>query len=72
MKKFITIAGVELSEEQFPKLYKMAQAEPVSLEAKLRSLSQSAGGTLEMAAILYENDLQHGTGSEAPDLPDWV
>lgn len=59
----IMIAGVKISKEHFPKLYKWAQTNPVGLEETLRSLAKASGGNqdnLTSDAINLENDLAHG------------
>jgi uncharacterized Fe-S cluster-containing radical SAM superfamily protein len=58
----ITIAGLELTEERFPHLYRIAQTNPEGLEAQLRALDRLSGGKSHLwsAAINLEMDLAHG------------
>lgn len=59
----IIVAGVELDQENFPKLYGWAKVNPVGLEETLRSLAKASGGNqdnLTMDAINLESDLAHG------------
>jgi hypothetical protein len=70
----IEIAGVMIVEDKMPNLYKLAQNDPVGLEAKLKSLDKAAGSKSNLAstAINFENDLQHDRSlGDRPDLPDW-
>ncbi len=61
--KIISIAGVDITPERFPKLYSFAQHNPEGLEAQLRSINRASGGNsndLTQDAINLEMDLQHG------------
>lgn len=62
-KNTITILGVDLTQENFPNLYRWAKVNPEGLEETLRSLAKASGGSqdnLTMDAINLENDLAHG------------
>lgn len=59
----IMVAGVKISKEHFPKLYKWAQINPEGLEETLRSLAKASGGNSDdchSVAVNLENDLAHG------------
>lgn len=58
----IIIAGVELTKEHFPNLYRIAQTNPEGLASQLRILDTESGGesNLMSVAIYLENDLAHG------------
>lgn len=61
--KQIIVAGVELDQKNFPKLYKWAQTNPEGLEATLRSLAKASGGNADdyqSVAVNLESDLAHG------------
>jgi hypothetical protein len=75
MKKVIIIAGVRISEETMPNIYKLAQNDSAGLEARLRSLDEASGppSSLRMTAFNLENDLAHDAGiTHRPETPDWV
>lgn len=61
-KDIIIVAGVELDQKDFPKLYNWAKTHPDTLERTLRSLDKvlSKKSNLEMTAVSLESDLQHG------------
>lgn len=58
----VIIAGVELTKEHFPNLYRIAQTNPEGLEMQLRAIDVASGGesNLTSAAVNLENDLAHG------------
>lgn len=61
-KEKIIVAGIELTEESFPNLYRFAEVNPDGLENTLRSLAKASGGKqddLMSCAINFENDLSH-------------
>lgn len=57
MKKTLTIAGVELTKEEFPKLYRWAERNPGTLEEQLKSLAKETKTNLQSAAANLESDL---------------
>lgn len=60
MKKVLTIAGVKLTPEAYPNLYRIAETNPDGLAKQLRA-SRDVGNTedLQSTAARVENDLAH-------------
>ncbi|MBF05214.1 hypothetical protein CL644_00700 [bacterium] len=57
----IIILDVELTEEDFPKLYKWAKKNPKWLEENLKSMADAENSdNYAMMAVCLESDLQHG------------
>lgn len=60
-KEIITIAGVSLSQKNFPELYSWAKSNPETLKEQLTSIANAwHEGSMVMAAISLESDLEHG------------
>lgn len=60
--KQIIVAGVELDNEHFPRLYRWAKINPEGLEETLRSLAKASGGNADdyqSVAVNLESDLAH-------------
>lgn len=59
--QIITISGVTLDKENFPKLYAWAKKNPETLEQQLISIADAwHGGNKDMAAVSLESDMEHG------------
>lgn len=60
--KIIVLAGIELTPERFPHLYKIALTNPIGLKERLMDLDKASGGKSDLlsAAINLEHDLAHG------------
>ena len=54
----ILILGIEVTQERYPKLYRIAQTNPEGLAKTLEALSE--GTDVESGAINLESDLAHG------------
>jgi hypothetical protein len=60
--KSIYIAGIEITKEQFPHLFCIAEKNPDGLQDRLIEIDRASGGesNIMSVAINLENDLQHG------------
>lgn len=59
----ISVAGVELTQKYFPRLYRWAKINPEGLEQTLKSLAKASGGKdddYQSVAVNLESDLAHG------------
>lgn len=62
-KEIIKILNVEITKDDFPKLYCWAKRNPKLLEETLISINKASGGngkSYHMDAVNLENDLEHG------------
>ena len=63
-KPTITVLGIELTEEHFPHLYRIAQKNPEGLAEQLQGWAKTSGSTdLRSVAVNLEHDLQHELGA---------
>lgn len=59
-KKSISILGVEITQEHFPNLYRIAEHNPDGLSEQLQGWAAKSGSTdLQSVATTLEHDLEH-------------
>jgi hypothetical protein len=67
MSGSIIVLGVEITEKDFPELYRMVNKNTAGLVRLLKGVAKANGGRdYESAAVLLESDLEH----EHHSLPD--
>lgn len=54
------ILGIEITEEHFPRLYRIAEKNPEGLAEQLQGWAKASGSTdLRSVAVNLEHDLEH-------------